>query len=158
MIERRGDRGKKDQASGSGEPAKKLALNEQAKARRLRERAKMRALKPTPARPPAAVAQAKTATAKTPRPGRSLVAALRGVLERLRQRLALGWRRRESERQLKLCESVSLGEKRFVALIEVGPQRFLIGGTPQALTMLGKLRPAPSDFAQWYGSQDRQVM
>lgn len=57
---------------------------------------------------------------------------------------------RGKQRELRLCESVSLGEKRFVAVIEVGAQRFLIGGTNQSVTLLGRLRRTPPspDFAQ----------
>ena len=87
---------------------------------------------------------------------RPVLAVIGGLLERIGRRLFASWRKREQARQLRLCETVSLGEKRFVALIEVGPQRFLIGGTPQALTVLGKLRPAPSAFEEWLGASERQ--
>lgn len=81
-----------------------------------------------------------------------LLALLAGWLERAASRLFAGLGRRPSLRQLRLAETVSLGDKRFVALVEVGPERFLIGGTSQALTVLGQLRPEPAPFADWLGA------
>ena len=47
--------------------------------------------------------------------------------------------RRESQRNLKVIESLSVGEKRTVALIQVGERRFLIGNTPHQITLLSQL-------------------
>ena len=38
-----------------------------------------------------------------------------------------------------MCESVSLGEKRFVAVVQVDGERFLIGGAAGSVAMLTKL-------------------
>jgi len=46
------------------------------------------------------------------------------------------------ETQLRLCESLALGERRFVSVIEVGSQKFLVGGTGNSLAMLAVLSPA----------------
>jgi flagellar biogenesis protein FliO len=39
-------------------------------------------------------------------------------------------------RRLKLCETLSLGDKRIVALVECGNRRFLIGATAQNISLL----------------------
>ena len=47
-------------------------------------------------------------------------------------------------RTLRLCESLSLGEKRIVAVIECDDQRYLLGATPQNVSLLQALGPAQS--------------
>ena len=42
-------------------------------------------------------------------------------------------------RQLRLCESLSLGEKRLIAVIEFGEQRFLVAATTERITLLQTL-------------------
>jgi flagellar biogenesis protein FliO len=42
-------------------------------------------------------------------------------------------------RRLRLCESLPLGERRFVAVVEFENARFLLGGTPSALVLLSRL-------------------
>jgi len=54
---------------------------------------------------------------------------------------------RKAPRQLRLCESVSLGEKRVVAVIQYENQRFLIGGSAHSVNLLARLGEAP-DFAE----------
>ncbi|MGB8771254.1 MAG: flagellar biosynthetic protein FliO [Candidatus Korobacteraceae bacterium] len=49
-------------------------------------------------------------------------------------------------RRLRLCESLSLGEKRFVAVIQYEGQQFLVGGGASSLSLLARLGEAP-DFA-----------
>jgi flagellar biogenesis protein FliO len=58
-----------------------------------------------------------------------------GVLERL-CRL---WSRvtiRRRERSLRLCETLSLGEKRMVAVVQFERERYLLGVTNQAICLL----------------------
>ena len=43
------------------------------------------------------------------------------------------------ERRLRLCEMLSLGEKRFIAVVEYGPDKFLVAGSPQNISLLKKL-------------------
>jgi flagellar biogenesis protein FliO len=43
------------------------------------------------------------------------------------------------ERRLRLCEMLSLGEKRFIAVVEYGPDKFLLAGTTQNISLLKKL-------------------
>lgn len=42
-------------------------------------------------------------------------------------------------RQLRLCETLALGERRFLSLVELGEQRFLVGGTGSSLSLLAVL-------------------
>ncbi|MGH9469238.1 MAG: flagellar biosynthetic protein FliO [Terriglobia bacterium] len=42
-------------------------------------------------------------------------------------------------RQLQLCETLPLGEKRFVAVIQVGDQKFLLGGATGNVSLLAEL-------------------
>jgi len=46
---------------------------------------------------------------------------------------------RRSSKQLRLCENLPLGDRRFVAVIEFEGSRFLLGGTPSSLTLLAQL-------------------
>ena len=46
---------------------------------------------------------------------------------------------RRTPRSLLLRETLSLGEKRFVAIIECDGRRFLVGGSSQAVTLLSRL-------------------
>ena len=64
----------------------------------------------------------------------------RGVSEfrLLRQRLQT-WLRRQPHRQLRCCESLSLGEKRFVAVVQFEQMRFLVGGTASSIALISQL-------------------
>lgn len=42
-------------------------------------------------------------------------------------------------RRLRLCESLALGERRFVAVVEFEEFRFLLGGTSASLVLLARL-------------------
>ena len=50
-------------------------------------------------------------------------------------------------RRLRLSESLSLGEKRFVAVVEFETQKFLIGGGAQSVNLLARLGEE-TDFAE----------
>lgn len=53
------------------------------------------------------------------------------------------------DRRLRLCEMLSLGEKRFVAVVEYGSKTFLLAGTPQNISLLHRLDrdlEAPGDL------------
>ena len=45
-------------------------------------------------------------------------------------------------RRLRLCESLPLGERRFVAVVEFDQSRFLVGGTSSSLVLLSRLQNA----------------
>jgi flagellar biogenesis protein FliO len=47
--------------------------------------------------------------------------------------------RRPAPRRLRLCESLPLGERRFVAVVEFDAARFLLGGTSSSLVLLSRL-------------------
>ena len=49
------------------------------------------------------------------------------------------WRTSRPQRQLRLRETLALGEKRFLAVVEYGGLRFLVGGTASALSLLAEL-------------------
>jgi flagellar biogenesis protein FliO len=46
---------------------------------------------------------------------------------------------RRPAKTLRLCESLPLGERRFVAVVEVEKERFLVGGTANSLVLLSRL-------------------
>ena len=52
------------------------------------------------------------------------------------------WRSR-SPRHLRLCETLALGERRFVAVVQFEEQKFLIGGTGTSVGLLARLSSGP---------------
>lgn len=48
-------------------------------------------------------------------------------------------------RGLRLCERLSLGEKRMLAIVECDRQRFLLAATPQRISLLQSLGPAQTE-------------
>lgn len=80
--------------------------------------------------------------------------ALPATANALWARIGALWARVRSMRrpgkQLRLTESLPLGERRFVAIVEFERSRFLVGGTASSLTLLARLedsggsdRPCP---------------
>lgn len=68
----------------------------------------------------------------------SLIDALRSVLNCF---LSLG-RRISAQRHknsIHLCETLSLGDKRFLAVVLVEQQKFLVGGAGNSVALLAKL-------------------
>jgi len=47
--------------------------------------------------------------------------------------------RGRSARRLRLSETLSLGEKRFLAVVQFQQQEFLVGGTGNSIALLAKL-------------------
>lgn len=43
-------------------------------------------------------------------------------------------------RRLRVCETLSLGERRFLAVIEFDCQEFLVGGTGSSLELLARVK------------------
>ena len=64
-----------------------------------------------------------------------------GLMARIWSALT-GNRFRRAEKQLRLGETVALGEKRFVAVLEVEGRKFLIGGGSTGVSLLTALGPA----------------
>lgn len=60
---------------------------------------------------------------------------LRGILSAARNALR-GKVASRRERRLRLCETVSLGERRMVALIQFEGRPLLVGVTPNSITLL----------------------
>jgi flagellar biogenesis protein FliO len=52
-------------------------------------------------------------------------------------------RRTQRRRSLRVVESVSMGEKRFVAIVQVEQARFLVGGGSAGVSLLARLDAAP---------------
>jgi len=48
------------------------------------------------------------------------------------------------ERRLRLCETLSLGEKRFLAVVQVERQEFLVGGSGNSICLLAQLPTPPA--------------
>jgi flagellar biogenesis protein FliO len=61
------------------------------------------------------------------------------------------WLLRQPSRRLRLCESLALGEKRFVAVVQFEKLRYLVGGTGSSITMLSQL-PDSTELAD--GTED----
>lgn len=61
-----------------------------------------------------------------------------------------------ASRQLRLCETVSLGNRAYVAVVGYGEQRFLVGGTNHSLALLAQLSivPAGESVAESRGHED----
>jgi len=70
-------------------------------------------------------------------------------------RLSGWWRQagaRSRHRRLRLCETLSLGEKRFVAVVQFETQRFLIGGGASSVNLLARLGETgdfPEVLTEW---------
>jgi len=71
-----------------------------------------------------------------------LLAGIQAAASRLRVRRA--------DRSLRLCETLPLGERRCLLLVQCGQRRYLIGSTAQMLTLIERLDigrdPAPSEL------------
>jgi flagellar biogenesis protein FliO len=61
-------------------------------------------------------------------------------------------------RRLRVCESLGLGDRRFVAVIEFDQSRFLIGGTSNSMVLLARLAggATASDRVADPNSEDRR--
>ncbi len=55
-----------------------------------------------------------------------------------------------SVKRMRISESVGLGDKRIVALLEIDGQSFLIGASSNSVSLLAEMKPNPStsDFRQ----------
>jgi flagellar protein FliO/FliZ len=49
-----------------------------------------------------------------------------------------------AERNLKVVETISMGDRRSISVIEIGGRRFLVGNTPQQINVLATLPESPS--------------
>ncbi len=53
---------------------------------------------------------------------------------------------------MRLCETLSLGDRRFLAVVLVEQQKYLVGGAPNSVALLAKL-PSQAQMA----SRDDEV-
>ena len=93
----------------------------------------------------------------TPQSDRALFGPIFGLLHKILSavwRSSLGKVASRRERRLRLCETVSLGERRLVALIQFDNQALLVGVTGSSITLLTKPAscasavPPTSDFRE----------
>ncbi|HVJ05314.1 MAG TPA: flagellar biosynthetic protein FliO [Candidatus Saccharimonadales bacterium] len=75
-------------------------------------------------------------------------------VQRIRQFAKSIFKRQGHRRTLALLETQQLGDKRFVAIVRVGKQKFLIGGGATSVSLLAEITPqrsaiiTPRPFAQ----------
>lgn len=72
--------------------------------------------------------------------GQILLARIWNAFQWMLQRVTV----KQARKNLKVCENVSLGEKRFVAVIQVDEERFLIGGSSSSVSLLTRLQETKS--------------
>jgi hypothetical protein len=53
---------------------------------------------------------------------------------------------RQSNKRLRVCETVPLGERRFIAVIQVDNKQFLVGGSSNSVSLLAQL-DKPENFS-----------
>jgi len=63
---------------------------------------------------------------------------------------------RQKKKRLRICESVPLGDKRFVAVIQVDDQQFLLGGSANSVSLLAQLEK-PAEFAAVLNARVQEV-
>ncbi len=84
----------------------------------------------------------------------------------LLQVLANGWnwlqqrlKTQQAKKRLRVCETVSLGEKRFIAVVQVDGEQFLVGGSSSSVSTLAHLEQPRefSDVFRRYGQGGMQA-
>jgi len=84
----------------------------------------------------------------TPEPDRALFGSIFGLVRKILSTVrssSLGKVACRRERRLRVCETVSLGERRLVALIQFDNRPLLVGVTGNSITLL--TQPAPCTSA-----------
>lgn len=123
-----------------------IACAENSDAKQEQPKSNVVALKPAPA-----AEKAPAAAAKVPAAPPQL--AMPGLLSRTWSWLH-GKCTLSSTRQLRVTETVSLGEKRFVAVVHVEGRRFLIGGGASGVSLLTHLGQTPDEAASAPGTAE----
>jgi flagellar biogenesis protein FliO len=67
--------------------------------------------------------------------------------------------RQAAKKHLRICETAPLGDKRFVAVVQVDHERFLVGGAANSVALLAKLAdvipfPSPEQIDECEGSPE----
>jgi flagellar biogenesis protein FliO len=70
-----------------------------------------------------------------------------GLISRVRAWIDARRSARPADRRLRVAETVSLGDKRFVAVVQVDGRHFLLAGGPTNIVLLAQLQPH-DDFEQ----------
>ncbi|HUM04062.1 MAG TPA: flagellar biosynthetic protein FliO [Terriglobales bacterium] len=92
-----------------------------------------------------AITEAAESPVPTPRPSPGDTASAASARWWTRFRGYLG-RFQAPKKRLRVCESVSLGDKRFLAIVRVDSESFLLGGSTGSVSMLAKLQE-PESFS-----------
>lgn len=71
-------------------------------------------------------------------PGTLLERSLHFVVAACRH-VAEGFKTPRKAKAMRLCETISLGEKRFLAIVQVDEERILIGGSASSVALLTRL-------------------
>jgi len=80
---------------------------------------------------------------------------VRGVLKALWAQAAQV-RVRQNKKRLRVCETVALGDKRFVTIIQVDDKQFLVGGASNSVSLLAQL-DKPAEFSSVLQSRIGEV-
>lgn len=63
---------------------------------------------------------------------------------------------RQTKKRLRLCDTLSLGEKRFIAVVQIDGEQFLVGGSSTSISMLAQLQaPTFSSVLKQSCSEER---
>ena len=63
---------------------------------------------------------------------------------------------RQAKKRLRLCDTLSLGEKRFIAVVQIDGEQFLVGGSSTSISMLAQLQaPTFSSVLKQSCSEER---
>ena len=79
--------------------------------------------------------EADAANQLTPLPQPAWAAVLKNAWQWVRRAASV-----RKGRRLRVCETLSLGERRFLAIIEFDRQEFLVGGSGNSLELLARLQ------------------
>jgi hypothetical protein len=71
--------------------------------------------------------------------GGSVPARIRAMLRKQIQQIKKKFFKRKRRRKLELLEIQQLGEKRFMGIMRVGKQKFLIGGAASSVSLLAEI-------------------
>ena len=80
----------------------------------------------------------RTAIARNATSLNRLALRLRAAMSSL-ARAGRRWSNRRRENKMRLCETLSLGDKRFLAVVLVEQQKFLVGGAGNSVALLAEL-------------------
>lgn len=72
------------------------------------------------------------------------------------RRVAGTWKAQRHAKAMRLCETISLGDKRFLAIVQVDEERILIGGSASTVALLTRL-PETKAFSTVLLEQSKAV-